>query len=100
TGLSASVFNVVNTLLTVVPLMIITWVLYLLWKQTATKILGSNIVLGICFGGIWGLVIWMLYREYSAETTEITVSWFSILNSFFIIVFASLFSKWWESKYN
>jgi POT family proton-dependent oligopeptide transporter len=31
---------------------------------------------------------------------EITVSWFSILNSFFIIVFASFFSKWWESKYN
>ena len=31
---------------------------------------------------------------------EITVSWFSILNSFFIIIFASLFSKWWDSKYN
>ena len=30
----------------------------------------------------------------------ITVSWFSILNSFFIIAFASIFSKWWESKYN
>ena len=100
TGLSASVFNVVNTLLTVVPLMIITWVLYLLWKQTSKRILGSNIILAICFAGIWGLVIWMLVREYSAETTEITVSWFSILNSFFIIVFASLFSKWWESKYN
>lgn len=31
---------------------------------------------------------------------EITTSWFSILNSFFIIAFASLFSKLWESKYN
>ena len=31
---------------------------------------------------------------------EITVSWFSILNSFFIIAFAPLFSKWWDSKYN
>ncbi len=31
---------------------------------------------------------------------EIPVSWFSILNSFFIIAFASFFSKWWESKYN
>ena len=30
----------------------------------------------------------------------LTVSWFSILNSFFIIAFASFFSKWWESKYN
>ena len=100
TGLSATVFNIVNTLLTVVPLMIITWVLYLLWRQTSKRILGSNIVLAICFAGIWGIVIWMLAREYSAETTEITVSWFSILNSFFIIVFASFFSKWWESRYN
>ena len=100
TGASATVFNIVNTLLTVVPLMIITWVLYLLWKQTAKRILGSNVVLAICFAGIWGIVIWMLAREFSAETTEITVSWFSILNSFFIIVFASMFSKWWESKYN
>ncbi|MGB2087943.1 MAG: MFS transporter, partial [Psychroflexus salarius] len=31
---------------------------------------------------------------------EIPVSWFSILNSFFIIAFASFFSKWFDSKYN
>jgi POT family proton-dependent oligopeptide transporter len=99
-GTGATVFNVVNALLTVVPLMIITWVLYLLWKETYKRVLGSNIVLGVCFGLIWAVVIWMLVREFSAEATEITVSWFSILNSFFIIVFASFFSKWWESKYN
>ncbi|SDK91758.1 proton-dependent oligopeptide transporter, POT family [Salinimicrobium catena] len=99
-GTGATVFNTVNALLTVVPLMIITWVLYLLWRRTFSKIPGSNIVLGLCFSGIWGIVLWMLYREFSADVTEITVSWFSILNSFFIIVFASFFSKWWESKYN
>ncbi|MDT0643668.1 peptide MFS transporter [Zunongwangia sp. F363] len=99
-GSAASIFNVVNAILTVVPLAIITWVLSLLWKQTFGRIPGSNLVLGLCFAGIWGLVIWMLVREFTAETTEITVSWFSILNSFFIIVFASFFSKWWESKYN
>ena len=99
-GTGATVFNVFNTLLTVVPLMIITWVLYLLWKQTYKRVLGSNIVLVICFGIIWAIVIWMLVREFQGDATEITVSWFSILNSFFIIVFASFFSKWWESKYN
>lgn len=99
-GTSATVFNIVNTLLTVVPLIIISYVLYLLWKQTYKKILGSNVVLVICFAVIWGIVIWMLEREFSGDVTEITVSWFSILNSFFIIVFASFFSKWWESKYN
>src|SRR5690554_1900592 len=96
----AVTYNVFNTLLTVIPLAVITWVLYLLWKETHHMIAISNYVLGLCFAGIWGLVIWMLYTEYTAESTEITVSWFSILNSFFIIVFASLFSKWWESKYN
>jgi len=38
--------------------------------------------------------------EIKGNEVEITTSWFSILNSFFIIAFASLFSKWWESKYN
>ena len=31
---------------------------------------------------------------------EIPATWFLILNSLFIIAFAPLFSKWWESKYN
>jgi len=100
TGAAALSFNIINALLTVIPLGIITWVLVSLWKQTHTKILGANIVLMLCFLGIWALVLWMLYREFSGGDVEITVSWFSILNSFFIIAFASFFSKWWESKYN
>lgn len=212
-GSSATAFNIVNTLLTVIPLIIISWVLYLLWKKTFKKIPGSNVVLVVCFLLMWGIVGWMLNRDFktiaydvsytaietplldengtqvtdeegqlqfvtipvsegnqaienqklvtkttsiaepltfkvgdklsiisknnegtefgyldtkrlelskqnaknlnrddgiiSATVTkvrdnevEITVSWFSILNSFFIIVFASFFSKWWESKYN
>ncbi|WP_346883059.1 peptide MFS transporter [uncultured Algibacter sp.] len=214
-GSSATIFNIINTLLTVVPLIIISYVLYVLWRKTFSKIPGSNIVLVICFIAMWGVVGWMLNRdfnttaydvtynaieqpdmdengvqktnekgelqfkyvpvtlnmkvndtknmvsrtitvgapfvdykvgdkqliinknkeltEFSFITTEerkqnlknhaaslkkdtgfvnaivtkvrdneveITVSWFSILNSFFIIVFASFFSKWWESKYN
>lgn len=99
-GNAAFIYNIINTLLTIIPLGIITWVLVLLWKQTHKKVLGSNIVLIICFLGVWGLVLWMLGREFSSDSIEITVSWFSILNSFFIITFASMFSKWWESKYN
>ncbi len=202
TGTAATIYNVVNTLLTVIPLLIVTWVLYLLNKKSFMKIPVSNVVLSICFALMWGLVIWMLVKNYSStaynvsyeavavqktndqgqtETdyipitkarplkpgeipvtdtlqiastsdlavgqkvyahlevgkyrylnqeerqklakeyqkqgeppkiiqgtiegaksneVEITVSWFSILNSFFIIAFSSLFSKWWESKYN
>ena len=94
------IFNIVNSLLTIIPLAIITWVLILLGKETFKKIPKSNYVLAICFIGIWLIVLWMLEREFSATESEITVSWFSILNSFFIIAFASAFSKWWDSKYN
>lgn len=99
-GDSGMIFNIINSLLTIVPLGIITWVLARLYKKTYHKILTSNIVLSISFLIIWGIVIWMLYREFTADITEVTTSWFSILNSFFIIAFASFFSKLWESKYN
>lgn len=212
-GGAATMFNVVNALLTLIPLVIITYVLVQLWKKTHDRIAGSNITLFACFALMWGLAGWMLFRDYNTvaydvtydavetpaldgdgnqlrtehgdmvynyapisegytaastdkivkRTTriaeplklevgdqvsiihkdnekstfgyldadklkemqanaaasnkssgivqatvseirdsevEITVSWFSILNSFFIIAFASLFSRWWESKYN
>lgn len=209
-GGAATIFNIINTLLTVVPLAIISWVLFLLFKKTYKKIGVSNIVLASSFLVVWGLVVWMLMRDvktksyeisyqevkvpvmdnetnkqkldennqpvfqylpvtesfkltdkdevkkatavvtsiealessqevlmnYEAgqiklldkefeekvrgqqklhkresnifkakieavkEGVEVTVSWFSILNSFFIIAFANLFSKWWDSKYN
>lgn len=211
-GSAAVAYNVINTALTVIPLLIITYVLYLLSKRSFSKIPGSNIVLAITFIGVWALTLWMLNRDWNtnayevsyqavekqltedgqpkineegnpvyeyipvsedyeaksddkivdrtvrlAEThelkvgqeipmitkdnvnstfgyltpeklddtrlkadelntdnkiinakvvsvleneIEIPVSWFSILNSFFIIAFASFFSKWFDSKYN
>ena len=42
----------------------------------------------------------MLQNEFKKDVTEIPASWFGVLNSLFIITFAPLFSKWWESKYN
>jgi POT family proton-dependent oligopeptide transporter len=99
-GDGAMTFKIFNTLLTVVPMLIITWVLALLFKQTYAKYSLSNILLGTSFVIIWGIVIWMLVREFNAEAAEVKASWFGILNSFFIIAFAPLFSKIWQSKYN
>jgi POT family proton-dependent oligopeptide transporter len=39
-------------------------------------------------------------REFAAVGTEVPATWFGILNSLFIVCFAHLFSKWWESQYN
>lgn len=211
---AATAFLVVDLLLTFIPLIIITWVLIKLWKASSHVIKRSNIILVVCFLGVWSLALWKtnrdlntmsyqlevamkidpaiddegnkIYDEKTGELTytetpitiemeknltssdsvvvlnkkigeykklevgseilttyeldafryvddkkeekilaqlqenpdeasplivakvgeikgneiEITTSWFSILNSFFIIAFASLFSKWFESKYN
>ncbi|VTP99088.1 peptide MFS transporter [Sphingobacterium daejeonense] len=99
-GNSLTIFNVINTLLTVVPLLLVTYVVIMLTKKTYGKAPLSNIVQFICFAGVWGVAIWMLYREFTAESSEIAVSWFSIMNSFFIITFANFVSKIWDSKFN
>ena len=201
-GSWATIFNIVNITITVVPVGIITWVLIKLFGQTFEKYKVSNIVLGLSFVFIWFLIFWMINRNLSSNAlvveyptietsvtnaegeTEITytnvlestqvkptdkivpksttviepgdikvgdklnlievrgkliylnpekatharnivektgkvspiiqaevkrikeneveipATWFGILNSLFIIMFAPLFSKWWESKYN
>lgn len=99
-GNAANVFRIANTLLTVVPLLIITYVLWQLFKITFSKYALSNIFLGTSFVIIWGIVVWMLKNQFSEEATEVPASWFSILNSFYIIAFAPLISKIWESKFN
>ena len=99
-GTSLTIFNIINAGLTVIPLGIITYVVIKLTQQTFGKAPITNIVQIVCFTLIWGIAIWMLYREFTATSSEITVSWFSILNSFFIIAFASSVSKIWDSKFN
>ena len=114
-------FLVINSLITILPLAIITWVLYLLFKQTFTKFKWAAIILSCSFLIIWTIAFWMLVKDYysagcltlsdgtleflkidkvTMPLTEVPATWFSTLNSLFIISLAPLFSKWWESKYN
>ena len=189
-GNAALIFNIIDIIITVVPIAIITWVLFLLFKQTFKKYLVSNLILGFSFILIWGIVAWKIQNNFNTYSYEITyptyqvakegetvkkiitketelpqdavlgsnitvvrsssefvendkisiididkkgvnfryltkdqsrsisniieatviskkeneiqipATWFLILNSLFIIAFAPLFSKWWESKYN
>ncbi len=193
-GNAAFIFNIVDIIITVVPIAIITYVLFLLFKQTFKKYFLSNLILAFSFVLIWGIVIWKIYNNFNTYSYEITyntyqisetidgketvkefpvnsetvvpenavlventtvilssndfvkndqidiididkkganfkyltpeqatsidtnidativrkkdneiqipATWFLILNSLFIITFAPLFSKWWESKYN
>jgi len=99
-GNAGVIFKIVNALITIVPLAIITWVLFLLFKQTFKNYAVSNIILSISFIIVWSIGIWMLYDQYNDASLEVPASWFSTLNSLFIIALAPFFSKWWESKYN
>ena len=99
-GTAASIFKIVDLVVTVVPLGIITYVLYSLFRKTFKQIGLSNIILGSSFVIVWGIVIYKLYVEFQSTETEVPVTWFAILNSLFIIIFAPLFTKWWDSRYN
>jgi POT family proton-dependent oligopeptide transporter len=115
------VFLVINSMMTIVPLSIITYVLFLMFKRTFKDYALANIILSISFLIIWIIAVWMLAKDYytagyldlsdsslaalkidkvTVALTEVPATWFSTLNSLFIITLAPLFSKWWESKYN
>lgn len=201
-GTPALYYNIFNTLLTIIPLLIISFVLVKLVKSTFRIIPVANVVLLTCFFSVWAVMLWMLHRDWTSTSyqvtyqavekqivegkvyqyspitedykiaesdvvvertariadlmqfekgekvqiiaknkdntsfgfltdekialnkdtalklnrdsgiihgeikeikkhqVEITVSWFSILNSFFVIALASLFSKIWDSRFN
>jgi len=114
-------FLIMNSLITVLPLAIITWALYLLFRQTFKKYTLASLILSSSFVIVWTIAIWMLAKDYytagylslsdgvleflkidkvTIPLTEIPATWVSTLSSLFIILLAPLFSKWWESKYN
>lgn len=117
----SAIFLIVNSLITILPLAIITWLMLLMFRQTFKNYAIANMILSTSFIIIWSIAIWMLVKDYytagvlslsdntldllkidkvTAPITEVPATWFSTLNSLFIITLAPLFSKWWESKYN
>ena len=57
-GTSALVFKIINTLLTVIPMIILTIILLMLFKNTFGKYMISNLFLGTSFVIIWIIIIW------------------------------------------
>ena len=141
TGVASITFQIVNTIITIIPMVIVTYVLFQLFKNIFNQYPLSNFFLGLSFVIIWLIVLFMLgllpdyvlpllsrldlieyyvpfilltdqweiinnlQNNYSIAReleliTEIPASWFSVLNSLFIILLAPLFSKIWASKFN
>ena len=120
-GSWSTTYLVVNSLMTVLPLAIITWLMLKMFNKTFKNYSVASIILSISFVIIWSIAIWILMKDYytagvlplsdsmlnllkidkvTTPLTEVPATWFSTLNSLFIISLAPLFSKWWESKYN
>lgn len=97
---SKLIFNIVNTLIVIIPMLVISYVLTKLFTQTFGNYAIGNIILATGFLLIWALVIYMLYNQYITPKTEVPATWFGSLNALFIITLAPLVSKIWESKYN
>lgn len=99
-GNAAMIFKWVDAILTLFPLVIVSWVLFGLARQLYSKYPATIISTLVSILIIWGLGIWKINREFFAIETEVTASWFQILNSFFIISLATVFSKVWEKVWN
>ena len=95
-GSGAQTFKIVNAALNVVPMLVLTWVLGKLFSVTFSRFTLANVLLGVGFLGVWGLIGYMLYRQFIADSPEVPAGWFQIFNSLFIICLAPAFSKLWE----
>ncbi|TXI22893.1 MAG: MFS transporter [Roseateles sp.] len=99
-GTSGFVFKVVNSLMTVIPAGILSWLLWKLNRSSGSRYALANGLLALAFAVIWGLVFWMLGREFAMEQSEVPATWFGVLNSFFLVILAPMFSKMWEKRWN
>ena len=99
-GTSGFVFKVINSLMTIVPVAILSWLLLQLFRGTGRRYLLSNMLLVAALAMIWGLSLWMLGREFGMEQSEVPATWFGVLNSFFLVILAPYFSKMWEKHWN
>ena len=95
----ALIYKIVDTVVSIVPMLVLTYVIY----QLATKILRKYpltiLFTSISFLIIWGLVIARVYDKLYSDSPIVDTTWFQILNPVFIISLAPLYSKVWQ-RYN
>ncbi|MDO5655093.1 MAG: peptide MFS transporter [Flavobacteriaceae bacterium] len=77
-GNYAVIFGIVDVIITVVPVAIITYVLYLLFRKTYQNYLASNLVLGFSFIIIWALIFWKIYANFNTYSYEVTYPAYTI----------------------
>src|SRR5690606_41876021 len=99
-GGAATTFKWIDAILTLFPLVIVSWVLISLARKIFAEYPVSIFFTALSFLIICGLGLWKINREFSALETEVAASWFQLLNSLFIIRLGSLFSRMREPLVN
>src|SRR5690606_5160161 len=99
-GSAATSFKWIDAILTIFPIVVVTYVLLSLSKKIFKDYPLTILFTLISFASIAVLGLWKVQREFTSLETEVTVSWFQILNAFLIVMFASAISKVWERVWN
>src|SRR5690606_40183840 len=87
-GNAATSFKWSDAILTIFPIVVVTIVLISLAKKIFKQYPLTILFTLISFASITVLGLWKVQREFTSLETEVTVSWFQILNAFFIVMFA------------
>ncbi len=96
---SVGFFRTANFLITVIPVVVLSWVLLKLFGITFKQYSLANLILASAFVIVWILVGIMLYEQFTSDSLEVPAGWFQIFNSLFIICFAPAFAKLWEQRF-
>ena len=99
-GTSGDLFKVINSAMTLIPAAVLTFLLIQLWRGSGKRYLLSSSLLTLAMALIWIASLWMLNREFGLEQTEVPATWFGVLNSFFLVILAPMFSKMWTQYWN
>lgn len=71
-GGQATAYKIANTLLTVMPLLVVTWVLAMLFRVTFSRYALSNLCLGFSFVVIWVIAIWLIQNDFKTKSYRIS----------------------------
>jgi len=92
----ALIYKIVDTIVSIVPMLVLTYVIYGLGKAIIKKYPLTILFTTISFTIIWALVIARVYDKLLTDSPVVDTTWFQILNPVFIISLAPLYSKIWQ----
>lgn len=92
----AGVYKVVDTVLSLAPMLVLTYVIYALAKRIWKRFPLTVLFTSISFTIIWVLVYLRIKDKILADTPVVDTTWFQILNPVFIIALAPLYSQVWK----